>query len=429
MTQLREQTLNLVKCSQNVKFSGNRIVADFILKSNENIILIESLEAGHFENIVRFKTNDHYEEVGQKINYTLTVLNTGDQYASYESYIEHALEDESYDTSPDEIIVYEDKYDFKNSGDNTLLPTLELIFKFINCLKEQYYFKDKQIVIFTQTHCEIPTMPSGTKRYLDTAKLYLSSVNTSKPSSSESGNLCTIIEKFTSWLNADINNADDEVKKSLLVHETERNTIVASIVIDSLVGVEKEDRVFSLLQNLESTYQSVLSKYALYLDDFKFSKFNDKITEHSEKFLEKANDIITNLQTQILAIPVTIALISMAKFSAKINSLVIGSICVYSVMVLYATLQQGYNLWHLRCQINGFVAENKIPDALLNKWKSEITPVKVKIITHAGYLFLVFALIIFVIVNCLDYFYNWEMITPLEQLLSSTNPPSKQNNQ
>ena len=425
MNQLREQVLTLVKRSQNVKFSGKRITGRFTFEEKEDITLIQSFEAGDFVSIAKFTTKDDCYEIDKNINYSLTIVDTADQYASYESYIEHVLEDESYDTSPDEIIVYEDKYDFKNSSDNTLLPTLELIFKFINCLKEQYYFKDKQIVIFAQTHCEIPTMPSGTKRYLDTAKLYLSSVKTSKPRSSESGNLCTIIEKFTSWLNADINNDDDEVKKSLLVHETERNTIVASIVIDSLVGVEKEDRIFSLLQNLESTYQSVLSKYALYLDDFKFSKFNDKITEHSEKFLEKANDIITNLQTQILAIPVTIALISMAKFSAKINSLVIGSICVYSVMVLYATFQQGYNLWHLRCQINGFVAENKIPNALLNKWESEITPVKVKIITHAGYLLLVCALIIFVIVNCLDYFYNWNMTTPLEQLLSSTNPPLK----
>lgn len=425
MNQLREEVLTLVKRSQNVKFSGKRVTGCFTFEKQEDITLIQTFEAGHFVDVAKFTTKDDCYEIDKNISYSLTIIDTGDQYASYESYIEHAVEDESYDSCPDKIIVYEDKYDFKDSSDNTLLPTLELIFKFINCLKKQYYCKDKQIVIFAQTHCEIPTMSRDANRYLDTAKLYLGSVNTSKPSSSESGNLCTIIEKFTSWLNADINNDDDEVKKSLLVHETERNTIVASIILDNLVGVDKEDRIFSLLQNLESTYQSVLSKYALYLDDFKFSKFNDKITEHSEKFLEKANDIITNLQTQILAIPVTIALISMAKFSAKINNLVIGSILVYSVMVLYATLQQGYNLWHLRCQINGFVADNKIPDALLNKWKSEITPVKIKIITHAGYLLLVFVLIIFVIVNCLDYLYNWKMITPLEQLLLSPNPPSK----
>lgn len=425
MNQLREQVLTLVKRSQNVKFSGKRVTGCFIFEKQEDITLIQAFEAGHFVDIAKFTTKDDCYEIDENISYSLTIVDTADQYASYESYIEHALEDESYDAISDEIIVYEDKYDFRDNSDNTLLPTLELIFKFINCLKEQYYCKGKQIVVFAQTHCEIPVMPRETKRYLDIARLYLSSANTSKPSSSESGNLCTIIEKFTSWLNADINNVDDEVKKSLLVHETERNTIVASIVIDSLVSVDKENRIFSLLQNLESTYQSVLSKYALYLDDFKFSKFNDKITEHSEKFLEKANDIITNLQTQILAIPVTIALISMAKFSAKINSLVIGSIFVYSFMVLYATFQQGYNLWHLRRQINRFVADNKIPDALLNKWESEITPVKVKIITHAGYLLLVCALIIFVIVNCLDYFYNWEMVTLLEQLLLSTNPPSK----
>ncbi len=421
MNQLRETVLTLMKRSQNVKFSGKRITGSFTFEKQEDITLIQKFEAGHFVSIAKFTTDDDCYELDQNISYILTIINTGDQYASYESYIEHALEDESHDASPDEIIVYEDKYDFKDKNGDTLLPTLELIFDFIKCLKKHYYYKDERIVIFAQTHSEIPTRPRDANRYLETSKLYLASSIKSKSKKLESGNLITTAKNFTSWLNADINNDNDEVKQSLLVHETERNTIVASVIIDSLVGVIKEDRVFSLLQDIESIYQSVLSKYALYLDDFKFSKFNDKITEHSEKFLDKANEIITSLQTQILAIPIAIALISMAKFSAKINSLVIGSVFVYTIMVLYATFQQGYNLWHLRCQIKGFVAENKIPDALNEKWESEIQPIKNKIIAHTGYLVLVLALIIFVAVNCLDYFYNWQIITPLEQLLST--PP------
>ena len=421
MNQLREKVLTLVKRSQNVEFSGKRITGSFTFKKQEDIALIQNFEAGHFVSIAKFITNDDCYEVDQNISYALTIIDTGDQYASYESYIEHSLEDESHDTSPDEIIVYEDKYDFKDKNDGTLLPTLKLISDFIKCLKKHYYYKDERIVIFAQTHSEIPIRPRDNNRYLETAKLYLASSKKSKPKKLESGNLITIVKNFTSWLNADINNDNDEVKQSLLVHETERNTIVASVILDSLVGVSKEDRVFSLLTNIESIYQSVLSKYGLYLDDFKFSKFNDKITEHAEKFLDKANEIITSLQTQILAIPVTIALISMAKFSAKINSLVIGSVLVYTIMVLYATLQQGYNLWHLRYQIKGFVAENKIPDALNEKWKSEIKPIRNKIKAHTGYLVLVLALIIFVAVNCLDYFFNWQIITPLEQLLST--PP------
>lgn len=422
MDQLREKVLTLVKRSQNVKFSGKRITGSFTFEKQEDISLIQQFEAGHFVSVAKFTTNDDCYEVDQDISYTLTIIDTRDQYASYESYIEHSLEDESHDTdtSPDEIIVYEDKYDFKGENDGTLLPTLKLIFGFIKCLKKHYYYKDERIVIFAQTHSEIPIKSRDNNRYLETAKLYLASSKKSKSKKLESGNLITIVKNFTSWLNADINNDNDEVKQSLLVHETERNTIVASVILDSIVGVSKEDRVFSLLQNIESIYQSVLSKYGLYLDDFKFSKFNDKITEHAEKFLDKANEIITSLQTQILAIPVTIALISMAKFSAKINSLVIGSVLVYTIMVLYATLQQGYNLWHLRCQIKGFVVENKIPATLNEKWESEIKPIKNKIKAHTGYLVLVLALIIFVAVNCLDYFYRLQVITPLEQLLSAS---------
>jgi|26BtaG_2_1085354.scaffolds.fasta_scaffold10285_3 hypothetical protein len=40
---------------------------------------------------------------------------------------------------------------------------------------------------------------------------------------------------------------------------------------------------------------------------------------------------------------------------------------------------------------------------------------------HTGYLCLVLILIVFVAVNCLDYLCNWPMITPLEQLLYSSD--------
>ena len=229
------------------------------------------------------------------------------------------------------------------------------------------------------------------------------------------------VDNFTHWLNADISNTDDEIKKSLLVHETERNTIVASVLLDNLVSQAKEDRIFSLLKNIESTYQLILSKYSLYLDDFKFSKFNDKIVEHAEKFLEKANDIITSLQTQILAIPVAIAIISVSKSSVEFNGLLVGSFLIYSLMVLYSSLQQCHNLWHLHSQIKDFGISNKMPETLLDKWNENIKPIKRKIIAHSIYLILVILFIVFIALNCLDYLFNWSIVLPLDFLVATKN--------
>lgn len=408
MNLIQTQIQNLIDKSTDITFSSNNICGSLTCRSQDDINLVKNFEDGDFSSGVQFSTSTYDYKIDTVINYTLSIKNTGYHYASYHSYIEHSLEQTEIN---DEAVVYEDNYNKNSEDHNTLLPFLVKIFRFVDCLKDHYYYRNSQIVIFAQTHCEIPIQPRQAERYLQIAK-----------ECSVSEGLIVAVDNFTHWLNADISNTDDEIKKSLLVHETERNTIVASVLLDNLVSQAKEDRIFSLLKNIESTYQLILSKYSLYLDDFKFSKFNDKIVEHAEKFLEKANDIITSLQTQILAIPVAIAIISVSKSSVEFNGLLVGSFLIYSLMVLYSSLQQCHNLWHLHSQIKDFGISNKMPETLLDKWNENIKPIKRKIIAHSIYLIFVVLFIIFIALNCLDYLFSWSIVLPLDLLIATKNP-------
>lgn len=216
MIQNQEIVLDLINRSIDTKFEGNKITGYFAFESQDDITLIKRFEAGDFTDTAKFETNDDNFKIDQQISFLIKISNKANQYASYESFIAHALDDESsiesfLDTN---LVVYEDKKKSKSSNTESLLPYLLLIFKLIKSLEKHYYYKDKQLVIFAQTHCVIPLHVSKVERYLEIAKYY-QSLNEVEPSSTPS----ITIKNFISWLNADISN-NDEVKKSLLVHAT-----------------------------------------------------------------------------------------------------------------------------------------------------------------------------------------------------------------
>lgn len=202
-------------------------------------------------------------------------------------------------------------------------------------------------------------------------------------------------------MSSENNSNDENLTKALGVHQSERYSIAASEFIDNLITLDKNERVFNLLKNIDTIYQSILSKYSLYLDDFKFSKFTDKITKYSEDFLNKVNKVITDLQSQILAIPLAISAITLFKDTDKINSYIYAGFLVYLFIVFYSSCQQAYNLAHIKIQIKQFNEVAKLPKELSTEWKKEIKPVNKKIFCHQIFLLMVSLFIGFLIGICI----------------------------
>ncbi|WP_227515317.1 hypothetical protein [Acinetobacter baumannii] len=209
------------------------------------------------------------------------------------------------------------------------------------------------------------------------------------------------LKNFIDWLSIESSSNDQGLTNALEVHKSERYSIAASEFVDHLITFEKNERVFSLLKNIDTIYQSTLSKYSLYLEDFKYSKFTDKITKHSEEFLNRVNKVISDLQSQILAIPLAISLITVFKENEKVNVYIYAGFLIYLIMVFYACCQQAYNLIHIKAQINQFNEYANLPKDLSPEWKKEIKPVKTKIFWHESFLVLVALFIGFLIGICI----------------------------
>lgn len=385
----------LLTKSSDVSFDNLAINASIILENQDDVNFIKSYSNGEDiaidEDGAIFRIKENASIVlNAKINYSLTPKKTDYHSASYQSLLATCLGDESINVS--NLFLYEDWYYNIQSNDILKLPYLIEIIEFIRHLQKQYYNTSQQkIVIFSKSYCEIPLEAKEYLKYLKVVDLF-----------STNREAYSYFDNLTKWLNSSPSSNDDNIKKSLLVHENERFTILASEIYDLVIDSEAKERIFKVLSSSETLYKSVMQKYALYLDDFKYSKFNEKLTKFANDFLEKVNKNISDLQTQVLAIPMASALLATFKPDSKLLWVTFLGFLIYSLMVLYTTFQQSYNLLTLKNQINDFkdtyVKEN---EELKEKWDKETALIFKKIKWHEWYMRFVLGFILIVCGICI----------------------------
>lgn len=381
--------------SQNVVFKEQYITGEFYFQKQEQLNLVNSVIEGDsviIKGAAFHPTNNEPINIGSTLKYQLIVKSTGYHFASYQSYFKHTLTNKDINLSS--AVLYEDYYLHSTDSNNSIKqPIINRIIEFIRCLENKFYFNDKeQLVIFAKTYCEIPLMPQRYDEYLNIVDIF-----------EKQSQQFNALKKMIDWLHANSTNitVDEAVKNSLLVHETERYSIIGGEIYDLVITIEdKTERIFKLLKNIENLYQSVLQKYSLYLDDFKYSKFNEKVVKFTNEFLEKINKNVSDLQTQVLALPLASAFLATFKPNTTLNWVVFLAFLVYCLMVLYSSMQQAYNLVILEKQINNFPTENKIPDSLIDKWKTEIKSVRNKIFFQKVYFVVIEILILFIGLVC-----------------------------
>lgn len=367
-----EQLLNL---SHDVTFDEQNINGFVHLKKDADITLINEFNDTSFDDL-SFISGSYRFNIGDIIDYKIALYYTGEQFASYENFIIHRFDLTRNEDINKPFIIYEEVY-LTKQGKMGISHNLNLFSKFIKCLSEKYYHRDNQIIFFSKTHCEIFIQPRNHARYIELAKLY------------DELNLSEILKNFISWLSIESSEVDSGITTTLTTHQSERYAIAASEFVDHLITFDKNEKIFMLIKNIDDIYKSIISKYHLYLEDFKYSKFTEKITKHSDEFLIKINKIISDLQTQILAVPLAISFITVFKKTDEVNQFVYSGFLIYLLIVFYSCIQQAYNLKHIEMQIEQFNEITKLPTELLSQWEDEIKPLKRKLLLHKIFFLLI----------------------------------------
>lgn len=359
----------LLALSSDLDFKNNSISGTVQPVSADDIALINTFIDRTFHD------DFQYEKITPKINevstYRLNLIRDEKNYASYQSYIEHKL-DISKKVKFNDDVIYQN-LDLVKKGQADYVLELELFAKFIRCLSDNYFQKDNVLIFFSKNYCEVPVQPRAFENYLKLVKIY-----------KENNVLTKSLQEFLNWITEQKTEVD--TTEPLNAHKSELYVIVATEIIENLANVDKNERIFNLIKNIENIINDTKSKYSLYLDDFKYSKFIEKINKYADDFLVKVNKVITDLQTQVLAIPLAVAAITAFKETDKINDFIYAGFLIYLAMVFYASCQQAYNLKHIEIQIKQFDSIAKLPKDLSSKWEEEILPVNKKILWHKAYL-------------------------------------------
>lgn len=380
----REKIEALLSLSGDLNFTNNSISGTVTPVTATDIALINVFIDRKFDDDFNF--DKIVPKINEASSFRLSLRQDSSNYATYQSYIQHKLDISKADNLSDTDVIYEN-LDRVNKGQADYAPELKLFTKFIRCLSDNYYQKDNVLIFFSKNYCEVPVQPRAFEKYLESVELY-----------KENNNLIRHLQDFLNWITEQKTGTNAE---PLNAHKKELYVIIATEIIENLAPVDKNDRIFNLIKNIENIINDTKSKYSLYLDDFKYSKFIEKINKHSEEFLNKVNKVITDLQSQILAIPLAISAITLLKDTDKINSYIYAGFFVYLLIVFYSSCQQAYNLTHIKIQIRQFNSVAKLPKELSTEWKKEITPVNKKILCHQVFLLTISLFIGFLIGICI----------------------------
>lgn len=385
MNQKRAKIEELLSLSSDLDFTNNSISGTVTPVTVSDIALINVFIDRTFRDDFNF--NKIVPKENEASPFRLSLIQDSSNYATYQSYIQHKLDISKTVNFSDTEVIYEN-LDKVNKGQADYVPELKLFAKLIRCLSNNYYQKDNVLIFFSKNYCEVPVQPRAFEKYLELVKLY-----------KENNNLTKSLQDFLNWITEQ--RTETITAEPLNAHKSELYVIIATEIIENLAAVDKNDRVFNLIKNIENIINDTKSKYSLYLDDFKYSKFIEKINKHSEDFLNKVNKVITDLQSQILAIPLAISAITLFKDTDKINSYIYAGFLIYLLIVFYSSCQQAYNLAHIKIQIKQFNEVAKLPKELSTEWKKEIKPVNKKILCHQIFLLMVSLFIGFLIGVCI----------------------------
>lgn len=374
MDQKREKIEALLALSSDLKFENNSISGTVLPVTEDDVALISVFVDSTFQD--NFVYTKILPEKNESSSFRLNLIQDSKNYASYQSYIEHKFDVSKKVNLDDMDVIYENLEQVKK-GEHDYIPELILFAQFIRCLSDNYYQKNNVLIFFSKNYCEVPIQPRAADRYIELVKLYQANEILQKS-----------LKIFLNWI-MEQKVQSEETTEPLSAHKNELYVIIATEIIENLASVDKTDRIFHLIKNVENIINDTKSKYSLYLDDFKYSKFIEKINKYADEFLVKVNKVISDLQTQVLAIPLAISVITVFKTTSTVNEYIYIGFLIYLFMVLYASFQQAYNLKHIEMQIKQFNVISKLPGELASQWSIEIEPVHKKIFWHKLYLVLV----------------------------------------
>lgn len=203
--------------------------------------------------------------------------------------------------------------------------------------------------------------------------------------------LVVAINEFCDWL------GDDQTSK----HIGEKKSMLAF----GLAGYKDREKllhIFDVIQDIKNLDTNVRSQYDLYLEDFKYEKFVKKLEENSEKFVNRINESISKVLSQVLALPIAAVAPIILKTSGKhlidsSQSIIYFGLLSYAIICYFALIAQKEVLDNIAKLVNSSKQKDKIPTSLKIQWEEDKKQIN-SLIKKQEHLYWIMILVIYLVV-------------------------------
>lgn len=243
------------------------------------------------------------------------------------------------------------KYDYRNPNKPEIIQKYEKLLFLISILKEAAAFVDSSNskMLFLNDNKQLEVEPIYKKSDLDQVQQ-------------------NQIDKIISFINAD-------------THKKQKLAILSKVIIEC--SSEPFDKRFSaLLSKLEEVYKTLDYDYAVFASSFSYEKVRNEIENAKLEEQVKIHKVITDIQNQILGIPVATVIVATQFKTQKladnnliyqfwVNTGIFVGVLIFSIFLFYLINNQKFSL-------KGIEEEIKRKDIVLQKTSDLYERIKVE---------------------------------------------------
>lgn len=254
-----------------------------------------------------------------------------------------------------EFYIFEDKYFDIEGIKLEKVESYKCVKKLFQCLNEMSTYSDqtrKKLVFFSKRVIKVDYNINNIITELE------SSIKSLTLESRE------LIVDFCSWFS-------DENSKT---HIDEKKVILSQ-VLQNLNEKKSEITLVDVINNLELILKGIEGQFALYIENFKYDKYVEKLEEQSEKFIDHVNNSISKVVNQVLGLPIAIAVSAVIRGSQNDGFWIVYIVVIaYSLICFVALLAQKSSLDHINNSVNNY--DKKLPQYFNKKWTDEKKQIK-----------------------------------------------------
>lgn len=139
------------------------------------------------------------------------------------------------------------------------------------------------------------------------------------------------------------------------IHADQKHAIIKNMLLEFYDG-EKEVNLSSVIMSFNEIYQQIVNNYQVYMSEFSFKKVKSEVEQDKLKYLSQLNKVFSDIQNQILSVPVALVLVASQMGSSdgwevKNFSVWLGSL-VFTVFLLFLIKNQKNTLVAVKNEID-----------------------------------------------------------------------------